>query len=372
MKTNSYKIHKTTSKSAYKAKKKAIVHDILHWYTKMRRNLPWRLSKDPFHIWLSEIILQQTRVQHGLPYYYKFIKAFPTVDHLAASTEQNILRLWQGLGYYSRARNLLRCARVISNSYEGRFPNQYEELLKLPGIGPYTAAAISSIAFEECRAVIDGNVYRVLSRIFGIKDDISTGSGQNRFRELAEELIPDSQPGDYNQAVMELGALICIPRSPDCKKCPVNNFCVAFKKRIQGRLPVKTKKIKIRKRYFDYYVIHINDMIMMKKRQSNDIWKGLYDFYLIESEYFNDLKNHPGHISQVIKSFKICKHDNRLFENLLTHQHISARFTHYFLTNSGQIHPEIFTQGYKFYSKSEIEELPKPVLIDNYLKETVF
>ena len=372
MKTNLYKNHKTSSKSAFKAKKKAIVHDILQWYTKTRRNLPWRLSKDPFHIWLSEIILQQTRVKQGLPYYYKFIEAFPTVDHLAASTEQNILRLWQGLGYYSRARNLLQCARVISNLYKSRFPDHYEELLKLPGIGPYTAASISSIAFDERRAVIDGNVYRVLARIFGIKDNISTGSGQNLFRELAEELVPDSQPGDYNQAVMELGALVCIPKSPDCIKCPVKNFCVAYKKGEQNKLPVKTKKVKIKKRYFTYYIIHIKDMIMMKKRQNNDIWKGLYDFYLIESEYFNDPKNDPGYISRIIKSFIICIPDNRVFENLLTHQHISARFTHYFIKNSDQIHPEIFSKGYKFYSKSEVEELPKSVLIENYLKEMVF
>jgi A/G-specific adenine glycosylase len=372
MKTNSYKNLKTSSKSAYNAKKKTIVHDILRWYISVRRNLPWRQSKDPYHIWLSEIILQQTRVQQGLPYYNKFIEAFPAVNDLAASTEQKILRMWQGLGYYSRARNLLLCARIISGVHDGHFPEQYDELVKLPGIGPYTAAAISSIAFNERRAVIDGNVYRVLARLFGITEDISTASGRNRFRQLAGEIVPDSMPGDYNQAMMELGAMVCLPRSPDCNRCPVKTVCAAFAHKIQHTLPVNTKKIKLKKRYFNYIILHSAGKIMMKKRIKNDIWKGLYDFYLIESESLNARISKRNYISGVITSYEKCKNDKRVYNNLLSHQHITARFTHYYLENSGQVNSEIFDLGYKFYSKSEIETLPKPVLIDNYLKEVLF
>ncbi len=226
---------------------------IIGWYLDNKRDLPWRNTKDPYRIWLSEIILQQTRVAQGLPYYQAFTEKFPTVWDLSKADERVVLRTWQGLGYYSRARNLHKCAKIICDNYRGQFPNNYKDLLALPGVGPYTAAAIASFAFGEIKAVVDGNVYRVLSRFFGVHDDIATGPGQKKFAELAQSLISQEKPELYNQGNMEYGAIQCTPKSPNCHGCVLEDSCVAYHQHLQHQLPVKSKKVKVRERYFYYF-----------------------------------------------------------------------------------------------------------------------
>ena len=222
------------------------VNQLIRWYSHQKRDLPWRRTNNPYKIWLSEIILQQTRVNQGMPYYLNFVDKYPTVNDLAAAQEQEVLRLWQGLGYYSRARNLHSCAKMVVGEYDGQFPNKFEELLKLKGIGRYTAAAIASMAFNQVNAVVDGNVYRVLSRVFGLYDDIAETKSAKVFEKLANELIPKDQPGEFNQAIMDFGAIQCTPKSPACAICPLSDSCYAFNKGETEQLPVKTKKVKVK------------------------------------------------------------------------------------------------------------------------------
>lgn len=230
--------------------KSSFTNKIVEWYQANLRNLPWRQTVDPFRIWLSEIILQQTRVAQGQPYYLKFIERFPDVFALAKASEQEILRMWQGLGYYTRARNLHQCAKWIVKNHGGRFPDNSGELQKLPGIGPYTAAAIASIAFGERIAALDGNAYRVLSRVFGIEDDIGSEKGRSRFAQVAGTLISKKSPEAFNQAMMDFGAMRCTPRNPLCDDCIFSKQCVAFARGWQKRLPVKSKKTKVTKKVF--------------------------------------------------------------------------------------------------------------------------
>jgi A/G-specific adenine glycosylase len=256
---------------------------LLKWYRQNSRDLPWRRHADPYRVWLSEIILQQTRVDQGLPYYRRFIDAYPDVHALARASEEEILKLWQGLGYYSRARNLHATARHVANELDGVFPGSHAELVKLKGIGPYTAAAIASICFNEPRAVVDGNVFRVLARVFGVEADIASGTGKKEFSQLADELIDSRQPGDYNQAIMEFGATHCKPARPNCSDCFLAARCVALKEDKVKTLPVKSKKTRVRKRYFDYLVTLDEEYrTLLTKRNSGDIWEGLYDFPMVE------------------------------------------------------------------------------------------
>ncbi|MBI3510913.1 MAG: A/G-specific adenine glycosylase [Bacteroidetes bacterium] len=258
---------------------------ILHqWYIKNKRELPWRGTKDPYKVWLSEIILQQTRVEQGLPYYKEFVRKFPHVFALADATEDQVMKTWQGLGYYSRARNLHHTAKNIAKERAGKFPQNSEELMRLKGIGEYTAAAVSSICFGEAKAVVDGNVFRFLSRLFGIKTAIDSTKGKKIFRELANELLDKKNPGDHNQAVMEFGARQCVPKNPDCGNCPFVLYCVARKKNLISKLPVKSKKTKITDRFFYYFIFRNNNKIIIRKRTENDIWKNLYEFPLIETK----------------------------------------------------------------------------------------
>jgi A/G-specific adenine glycosylase len=257
---------------------------LLAWYQAHQRALPWRETKDPYLIWVSEIILQQTRVAQGLPYYQRFTEAFPTVSSLANAKEQQVLRLWQGLGYYSRARNMHRCAKKIVSDHQSKFPSSYDQLLGLPGIGPYTAAAISSIAFGERAAVVDGNVYRVLSRIYGIDVDITSVEGKKSFAAKANELISEQSPGDFNQAMMEFGATHCTPKNPNCSECPFAKTCVALATDRIAELPVKLKKQKVRVRHLHYFLIQHNNKIALRQRLDKDIWTGLFDFYLVETK----------------------------------------------------------------------------------------
>ena len=252
---------------------------IVHWYDQNKRELPWRSTRDPYRIWLSEILMQQTRIEQGTPYYLRFVEAFPNVHALAGAEEEAVMKLWQGLGYYNRARNLHATARFVSEELKGVFPNQYTDLLKLKGVGTYTASAIASICFEEARAVVDGNVYRVLSRHFGIETPIDRPEGQRQFHELAQKLLPAERLGDYNQGLMEFGAVQCKPRNPDCLRCPVQNSCVAWREERVGLLPVKVGKTKVKKEVL-HYALKLDDKgeFEVRRRPSKGYWPGLYEF----------------------------------------------------------------------------------------------
>lgn len=253
------------------------------WYHLHRRNLPWRQTSDPYPIWLSEIILQQTRVDQGIPYYLRFVETFPTVNDLAEATEDQVLKLWQGLGYYSRARNLHRTAKQIRDQFGGHFPREYDTLLSLPGIGEYTAAAIASFAFNLPHAVVDGNVNRVIARLFGIYEPINTTNGQRHFRKMATELLSPSDPATHNQAIMEFGALWCKPQSPDCENCILLQDCFAGRRQLANDLPVKMPKTKIRSRFFNYLLIRDKEHIYLRKRKEKGIWQHLYELPCIET-----------------------------------------------------------------------------------------
>ena len=317
-------------------------------------------------------MLQQTRVSQGQPYYISFINRFPTVSDLAKANEEEILLEWQGLGYYTRARNLHKCAKKIVTDYNGVFPDSYNELIKLPGIGPYTAAAIASICFREPVPVLDGNVFRVLSRLFNIEHDISTAEGKKAFLDLAQALITDDNPGDFNQALMEFGALQCVPKNPACDICILNLNCESYILKNQLERPVKANKKKKRDRFFNYLVLGNDKGLYMNQRVKNDIWKGLYDFQLIESD------NKLSDMILSLEGLGITKgaewqiHHIKEYKHVLTHQVIHATF--YFIElninniklSAGRV------ENSGFYDFDQIENLPKPVLIDNYLKEEIF
>jgi len=259
-------------------------HKLLPWYREHRRALPWRGIRDPYRIWLSEVILQQTRVDQGLAYYERFVQRYPKVQDLAAAKEDDVLKLWQGLGYYSRARNLLIAAQQVLVEHEGRFPEKHPQLIKLKGVGDYTASAIASIAFDRPDAVVDGNVYRVLARVFGIDTPIDSTEGKKEFKALAQELIDPKHPGDHNQAVMELGATICTPRNYACMLCPLQAKCIAFATGRIDKLPMKQGKTKTRDRFFNYLHIGTGNGLFLQQRKAKDIWQGLFELPLIESE----------------------------------------------------------------------------------------
>ena len=340
---------------------------IVEWYEMNKRSLPWRSTKDPYKVWLSEIILQQTRVSQGLPYYKKFITEFPTVDSLAAAPVQKVLRLWQGLGYYTRARNLHLCAKDVVKNFEGKFPKTYDTLKHLPGIGEYTAAAIASISYNEPVAVVDGNVFRVLSRIFGIDTPINSTEGRKQFITLANSLISNSHPATHNQAIMEFGALYCTPKNPQCDACVFQSKCVAKKHSMQSLLPVKIPKKKIRRRYFYYFAIRHNDSMMMNHRNGNDIWKGLYDFFLVE-------KNRASKPEKLMTEDLFLKKlkpiisgidYSKMYKHMLSHQTIVSRFTLITLSKK----PPLASKSLKFYASKKISQLPKPVLISRFLDD---
>jgi A/G-specific adenine glycosylase len=341
---------------------------IIDWYEQNKRNLPWRTTKDPYKIWLSEIILQQTRIAQGLPYYQTFVKNFPDVKSLAAAKPDKVLRLWQGLGYYSRARNLHACAKQVVKNLNGKFPSSFEELKKLPGIGDYTAAAIASISFREPVAVVDGNVFRVLARVFGIDKDIASTEGKKYFFKIANELIPTDTPDIFNQAVMEFGALHCTPQNPKCETCPFEKSCFANTKEMQKLLPVKTPKQKVRKRYFNYLVIEHDGKLLMRKRIAGDIWNGLYDFHLVETKKSitsSKILNQDSVLEKlVIKDVSI------LYKHILSHQHLITRFIMCAVETQKPLQSLLKEGSLKFYSKSQVEKLPKPILVNRFLKDS--
>jgi A/G-specific adenine glycosylase len=256
---------------------------LLNWYHQNKRNLPWRNTKNPYFIWLSEVILQQTRVAQGLPYYQNFTQRYKTVIELANAPLQDVLKLWQGLGYYSRARNMHQTAQIVASQYGGKFPNTYRELVKLKGIGPYTAAAIASFAYNLPHAVIDGNVFRVLSRLFLISEPINTTRGKKVFEATANEFLNLHAPAEHNQAIMELGATVCLPKKPNCTVCPLNSSCMAFTIKKMADLPVKLPKSAVKTRYFNYLIVINKNHILLTKRKEKDIWQHLFEPILIES-----------------------------------------------------------------------------------------
>lgn len=338
-------------------------HNILiNWYLKNKRDLPWRKTNDPYHIWLSEIMLQQTRVVQGLPYFLKFTEAFPTVFDLANASESYVLKLWQGLGYYSRARNLHFTAKYISEELKGEFPKNYKELLKLKGVGDYTASAIASIAYDEAAAVVDGNVYRVLSRYFGIKTAINSTAGIKEFKILAQTLIDTKQPGTYNQAIMDFGATLCKPKNPLCNECPFADSCVSLAKNLIDQLPVKEKKLKVKKRFFNYLVVITSkNKTVLEERKGKGIWQGLYQFPLIESDLSIDeniLVASEKFQELFPKSTTLSLFNSKDIVHKLSHQHL---YTKFWVVKTSEINKETI-------SWEQVKKQPVPVLIDKFLE----
>ena len=335
---------------------------LIYWYLQNRRELPWRKTKNPYFIWLSEIMLQQTRVAQGMAYYLKFTSTFPTVFDLAKADESTVLKMWQGLGYYSRARNLHFSAKLIANEFNGEFPSTFSEIIKLKGIGDYTASAIASICFDEPTAVVDGNVYRVLSRYFGIKTPINSSAGIKEFKLLAQSLIDKNKAGTFNQAIMDFGALHCKPQNPLCDTCPFSDSCYALEKKLTKELPVKEKKIKVRKRYFNFLVIKTkNDSTILSERKGKGIWQGLYQFPLIESEKTinkEELILSEDFINLFSSKTTLSLFNKKEIIHKLSHQHLYTQFWIVETKNSPEIN----------INWSEIEKYPVPILIANFLE----
>ena len=326
---------------------------IMAWYAEHQRELPWRQTKDPYAIWLSEIILQQTRVAQGLPYYERLLAAFPTVRDLAEAPEATLLRLWQGLGYYSRARNLQKAAQMVMRDFEGVFPQTYDEIIRLPGVGPYTAAAIASFAFKEAKAVVDGNVFRVLSRVFAIETDIASSAARGVFTSLAQSLIPTQDPAGFNQAIMEFGALQCTP-SPDCSICPLFVSCEAFSAHRVTEFPIKSKKTKVKEIEMNYLVIEQKGQLLVRERVGNGIWKGLWEFYLIE-----DACDWLPFQRQALKSPPV---------HLLSHRKIHCDAWHVQVPDNFAL---AIPEGYRWMSPSAFESKGKPVLLLNLITDNL-
>jgi A/G-specific adenine glycosylase len=344
---------------------------ILEWYSINKRDLPWRRTKDPYKIWVSEIIFQQTRIEQGTAYYLRFIQEFKTVKELAGAKEEEVLKLWQGLGYYSRARNMHTAARDIVTRHHGKFPDTFDEIRKLKGIGDYTASAIASIAFDLPTPVVDGNVLRFFARYFGITDPVDSVKVKKEIYSKAREFMDATQPGTYNQAIMEFGALQCRPGKPDCNSCPLKKGCYAFRNGMVGKLPVKSKALKQRKRYFHYLVFIVDNkkekQIFLRKRESDDIWRNLYDFPLIETDK-------PMSAEKLIKSdewktitdgkaLQLGKRSKQ-YKHILSHQIIMARF--YFIDLSGK--PDL---PFLLVPVKDIYQFPVPRLIEEFLNNSI-
>ncbi|MEO9891479.1 A/G-specific adenine glycosylase [Aurantibacter sp.] len=337
-------------------------HKILQWYRLNMRHLPWRETRDPYLIWLSEIMLQQTRVAQGTPYFLKFSGKYPTVIDLAKAEEEEVLKLWQGLGYYSRARNLHATAKKVAFEFNGDFPNTYKELLKLKGVGDYTASAIASICFNEPKAVVDGNVYRVLARYFGVEKAINSTEGIKYFKNLATEVMNSERIRDYNQGIMEFGALQCAPKNPNCTTCPLKHSCVALQKNLVATLPVKINKTKVRKRFFNYLVIiNDNDEVCFQQRTGKGIWQNLWEFPLIESKAKIEKSEIIVQLKKLTESALITDiylYNDKEIIHKLSHQHLYTRFwiikTRELLNNTIPI--------------ATIDDYPVPVLLADFIK----
>lgn len=339
-------------------------NSLIQWYLQNKRDLPWRNTTNPYAIWLSEIMLQQTRVAQGLPYFLAFTTSFPTVFDLANADEEQVLKLWQGLGYYSRARNLHNTAKYVAFELGGIFPDNYKNLLQLKGVGEYTAAAIASFSYNEVVPVVDGNVFRVLSRYFDIETDIASSGAKKEFTELARELIPKDRPALFNQAIMEFGALQCVPKNPDCEICVLNSGCLALQKNKVSKLPVKLKKTKVRNRYFNYLVFSDdNQHYIVRKRTEKGIWHNLYEFPLIETEKVTNFEEISKLISEKYDSkFEISSIkplNNNVVLHKLSHQHLHIQFLE--IKIKGVVENAI--------SYESMISLPFPIVIHNFIEK---
>ncbi|MCF6128506.1 A/G-specific adenine glycosylase [Flavobacterium sp. AS60] len=340
---------------------------LIQWYLQNKRDLPWRNDTNPYTIWLSEIMLQQTRVAQGLPYFLRFTEAFPTVFDLANADEEEVLKLWQGLGYYSRARNLHKTAKQIAFELNGEFPKTYAELLHLKGIGEYTAAAIASFAYNESVPVVDGNVFRVLSRYFDVETDIASAGAKKEFTQLAAALLPKGEANLFNQAIMEFGALQCVPKNPDCSNCVFNESCLALQKKKVAQLPVKSKKLKVTKRYFNYLIFSDqNSNTIISKRTQKGIWHNLYEFPLIETQSVeNDLTvleliQNQNFVKNRIQEIQLYNPDAIVHK--LSHQHLSIKFWNIKVEG-------ILFNGMDWESASKF---PFPIVIYNFIEKEWF
>ena len=336
---------------------------LIKWYLQKKRDLPWRNTINPYLIWLSEIMLQQTRVAQGMPYFLSFTTAFPTVFDLAKANEEQVLKLWQGLGYYSRARNLHKTAQFVANELDGIFPDNYKDLLQLKGVGEYTAAAIASFSYNEVIPVVDGNVFRVLSRIFDIETDIAQASAKKEFAALAFELMPKDSPAIFNQAIMEFGALQCVPKSPNCSICIFNESCTALQKKKVDQLPVKSKKLKVRKRYFNYLVVtdELGNTII-QKRTAKGIWHNLYEFPLIETDKEEDFDCIAEQIQNDFfkgnSILSVTESNEQSIVHKLSHQHLYIKFWEVKIEG-------IIANG---IDAKNLKTFPFPIVIHNFIE----
>jgi len=342
---------------------------IIHWNRNdNNREMPWKGEKDPYRIWLSEIILQQTRVEQGLDYYNRFIKKYPTVFKLAAAPDQEVFKLWEGLGYYNRCRNLLFTAREIVHRYKGVFPKGYEEIISLKGVGPYTAAAIASFAYNLPHAVVDGNVFRVLSRFYGLDTAIDSTAGKQVFAALAQKMLDKKSPGEYNQAIMDFGATVCKPAAPFCSHCPLQTNCSAYQTGTVNRLPVKEKVLIRRSRHFNYFVFEYAGKTWVRQRTGKDIWQGLFEFYLVETEKSQrwTTASIAGWLREqlAVKQLKVIDISSPVLQQL-THQQISG----YFIRVALQEIPASLSSSGEWLTPKKMSGLAFPRLITQYLSD---
>ncbi len=347
--------------------KKYFTKQLLRWNTKQnKRAMPWKGEKDPYKIWLSEIILQQTRVEQGWDYYNRFVSTFPNIKKLAAAPEEKVFKLWEGLGYYTRCKNLIATAKFIAYKKQGKFPDSYEEILSLKGIGPYTAAAIASFAFSLPYAVVDGNVFRVLSRFFGMDTPTDSTTGKKLFTALAEDLLDTKLPGIYNQAIMDFGAVICKPKNPLCTACPLKARCTAVLDEKVEVLPVKSGKGIKKQRWLYYLIIAHNGKIYVRKRGPKEIWENLYEFALLETDKafsFEEIEKSKFFRNIVGKTKATILHVSIMYKQQLTHQTIHGNFIQ--LTVNGE--PAL--KNYKAVTYKQLNKLPFPKFITGYLAE---
>lgn len=343
-----------------------LADQLIDWYSKNGRDLPWRQTNNPYIIWLSEIILQQTRIEQGMPYFYKFVEAYPTVKDFAEADEEDLLRLWQGLGYYSRVRNMHKAAKAVMTEFDGIFPSTYEDVITLTGVGEYTAAAISSFSINQKKAVLDGNVFRVLARYFGIDTAINSTAGKKQFLTIANEVISDKFPGLYNQAIMDFGATVCKPKAPVCENCILRLDCVAFSKNLIASLPIKTKGKPSRNRYFNYFIIEKDGAYVFTKRGADDVWANMYEFPLIETNEEIEISD-----LQQLEAYKTHFEGAEItpigssVKHILSHQNIYARF--YRIVDEKYIVKK--NPSWNYYNSDNLDKLAKHKLIFSFINK---
>ncbi len=332
------------------------------------RSMPWKNVRDPYRIWLSEIMLQQTRVEQGLPYYQRFTEKYPEIFFLAEAPDDEVFKLWEGLGYYSRCRNLLFTARYIARELNGVFPKTYDEIRKLKGVGPYTAAAIASFAYDAPHAVVDGNVYRILSRVFGVLTATDSTEGKKQFADMAQELLPHHNPAEYNQAIMDFGATVCVPKSPDCPNCVMKDFCFAYQNDLVASLPYKAKKISRKHRYFIFFTIRAGNQTLVHKRTAKDIWHNLFTFPLAEVQTAEQLTDASFIASQLEAQFAgaTIKAVSKTYTQALTHQHIHAIFV---FATAAHLPAGAEANGWQAIPAATLKQYAYPKILNQFMQD---